>query len=149
MSSIKVTARSVVSMWGQILCILHLPFFSPWQWILQCGATPFSPSLLSADFLVTTHLAPQTISLSFLLTKLEGKPDLTYFFPSPGTSLSIPKQWHLCRALDQWTLSSGDFNHINTTAEENPSDSPLLKRQTQQFCQLLQLLLVRLICLCA
>lgn len=93
------------------------PFFLLGNKSLYVGPTPFSPSLLSADFLVTTHLAPKTISLSFLLTKLERKPGLTYFLPSPGTSLSTPKQWHLCRAPDQWTLSSGDFNHINTTAE--------------------------------
>lgn len=81
--------------------------------------------------------------------------DKTWRKARPNLLLSLPrdlikhtKQWHLCRAPDQWTLSSGDFNHINTSAEKNPSNSPLIKWQTQQFCQLLQLLLVRLICMC-
>lgn len=82
-----------------------------------------------------SHNSPGSPNHFFVLfidkTVRKARPNL--FLSSPGTSLSIPKQWHLCRAPNQWTLSSGDFNHINTTAEENLSDSPLLKWQTQQF----------------
>lgn len=148
MRYIKVTAHSVVFKWGQILCFLHQSFLSS----LAINRSTWGHSLQSFPLVsrFPGHNSPGSRNYFFVpfIDKTEKKTRLNYFLPSPGTSLSIPKQRHLCRAPDQWTLSSGDFNHINTTAEQSPSDSPVLKWQAQHFCQLLHQLLGRLIYTC-
>lgn len=87
------------------------------------------PSPLVSRFL--SHNSPGSPNHFFVLfidkTGRKARPNLFLSLPR-----DLIKHTQTVTSL-QGSQSSGDFNHINTTAEENPSDSPLLKWQTQQF----------------